>query len=48
MCPNGEPVYATVVKKDANGNPVEGKLLLGVANQKTNVGSYLNKALAAL
>ncbi|GAA3923842.1 N-6 DNA methylase [Luteimonas lutimaris] len=46
--PDGGPVYRTVVKKGADGRDVEERLLLGISHQKTNVGSYLNKALAAL
>lgn len=46
--PNGEPVYRTVTRKDADGNDVQDQVLLGIAHQKTNVGTYLNKALAAL
>ncbi len=46
--PDGGPVYRTVVKKGADGRDVEEQLLLGISHQKTNVGSYLNKALAAL
>ena len=43
MTPDGEPVYRAVV--------VDGKTSrerLGVAHRKTNVGTYLNKALEAL
>ena len=43
MAPDGEPVYLEVV--------VDGKTSrerLGVAHRKTNVGTYLNKALEAL
>src|SRR3546814_15607813 len=46
--PDGGPVYRTVVKKGADGRDVEERLLLGISHQKTNVGSYLNTALAAL
>lgn len=41
--PEGEPVYRTV-ERDGRKE----QLLLGVAHQKTNVGTYLNKALEAL
>lgn len=41
--PNGEPVYRTIIRDDR-----EERLLLGVVHQKTNVGTYLNKALEAL
>lgn len=46
--PNGEPVYRTITSKDADGNEHTEHLLLGVSHQKTNVGTYLNKALEAL
>ena len=41
--PNGKPVYRTVTRDGQ-----EERILLGVAHQKVNVGSYLNKALEAL
>lgn len=41
--PNGEPMYRTVTR-----DGVAERVLLGVAHQKTNVGTYLNKALEAL
>ncbi len=41
--PNGEPLY-----KEMKDGKKTVKVRLGVAHQKTDVGSYLNKALAAI
>ncbi len=46
--PDGDPVFVEIESKDADGKVHTVQKRMGVAHQKTDVGSYLNKALESL